>query len=366
MASTVDELNAHIAQGHAMLVFQRLDHALHTSEEEEKGQESHRHLIKRIGMEAREFLGLKRALKVDENALAILLSPTGKVLSFSTNVAEVEKDAERFETCVALAVVENSLEDTPIRRTADEWIKVCAENNGSAFTVLKGTVDRAASSSRDRAPQSVSVRKAPSVEAPVLPQGEPHQPVRVVEETKVERRRTNGVSTKVAVRFTNGAPRRILDVADTSKTQLRDIASQLDGEVESFSTDYPRKEYSLAEYGSRTLDDLELNVNPSFLAKVNGSFSVAQVPGEGIGQAAHRYFIVLYTFILSLLASIIGAIKSIFKPNTVNPPMRQGALRGATAPGGQRPSREDRKPNQYWNGDSTVFESPDDPSNGNS
>lgn len=350
----VDELNAHIAQGHPLLIYLRVDHAPHTSSGEEEKQEEY--LIKKVGLEPVEFMALKRALKVNDEATALLLSPTGKVLSCSVHMADVEKEAERFETCVAMAVIENTLEEVPVRRTADEWIKVCAEQNESAFTVLQRLTQAEGTAPAQISRNVKPVRNPPDANSPQsIPAATPS------EESGTGRKL--GKATKVAIRYSNGAPRQIIDVDNTTTMRFRDLIRRLSVNVESLTVEYPRKELTVTEHGSLTLDELNLNANPSLLAKVPGSIQNNLVAGRDAGgKSVKAYLEDIASLFIFWFMWIIGLMKSLFQPRIVHAPqaVRAGALRGPVPQATENREQEKKKPNQYWNGDSTVFESPDD------
>ena len=171
-----------------------------------------------------------------------------------------------------------------------------------------------------------------------------------------ERRFLNSLrTTRIAVTYSDGTPLQIVEFTNPEVTLFSELIAKLPGNPSSLISKYPRREYTLSEHGSKSLTELELQSNPSLMTK-------GQVIRQQ--QLRHESGKSLLKTIIDWIWSWIKWIFSLFFGRN-NDRSQEVQLPGNNNHHNRRmrdPKSLDqaKKPNQYWNGDSTVFEGPDD------
>lgn len=286
-----------------------------------------------------------------------LLSPNGKVIASSNDLDFIRRECHRLRDNM-IFVVKNKIPstNTPVisdggthkdkgsvrRKTADEWV--------TTFTAREHPPTASATLSKTSADMTIS-------EASKL-----IHPLDSVKESVEAPKGNDDTATKgtrVAIKFTDGRPRIIIDVDDittyTLNNLLRDVNEPL---ISNLVCDYPRRTFDLSNDLHKTLQELSLDSNPSLTAVVPGI-----APARSANIVSPNVMSSVFAWLLSVLTAIWEWIKLFVaggstahagRPNlrgesNVRPPRGSGGEPG-------RPTSDTRKSNQYWNGDSTVFE----------
>lgn len=271
---------------------------------------------------------------------AVLISPTGKVLAASSEESVILGACERLEYILVKTVggeEQELAEQHQIKRqSADEWVDGLKNKDQSAFKILKEVTT---------VPPSKTPRESGRADMDSETDTKP---------LSLDRKRT-----KLAVRFTDARPRVVVEVDDIHTYKLRDLLAQLnEPEIQSISCDYPRRKFDNIIDLEKTMFELGLDSNPSLTATVAGATIRGPRPAQGNGQNAAT---LLHTWILGFLSLVLESLTRLYHFLIQLIPQRavpQRHLRD-TAPASDRVP-DQRKTNQYWNGDSTVFEGPND------
>ena len=400
MDAFIDTINQRFTAGYAVLVEL---HGIDLTVQEFRSQDFPSDLVVKfeVGVEIWKWLAKKLGISLAHSFA--LISPNGKVLVSSQHGEDIQQSCDRLERVWVQTLAEekaslkeriydmnskNASRETeeevqqhvaanPRRRSADDWVMNKAVSSKTTTTTAAPAAtnhNKAANkreSTNNQAKGVAALSSQQSIPATVVPTTTT-SPLHLRDST------TTTKSTKISVKFSNGAPRKVIDVPDASKFTLSDLVAQLSENVEELVLEYPRRKFdpTSAQDGSKTIAELDLGQNPSFMAIVKDRFLRRGTAAPQQHGGAFAFVASILGWIVSLLAAIFNRIKQAF-PNAVATGQQQQQPQRALASsaGGaaaaarlrrledeqQQPQQQNKKkPNQYWNGDSTVFESPPD------
>lgn len=165
-------------------------------------------------------------------------------------------------------------------------------------------------------------------------------------------------TTTIAVRFADGITPPQTRQVDVS-TKFADLLASLPNKPTALVLSYPRKRFTLEEHGQATMLDLGLDSNPSFSVVL-----AAARPLMGAGHNARSplvsllaVFTLVWNWIMRTFSSFFTAKNGNARPPIAPPPTRQLRPQQIAA---TETKKDAKKSNEYWNGDSTVFQGPPD------
>jgi len=244
-------LNDCFVQGYTVLAYRSLtQEILQTHVEVSQGTTA------KVKVSAKDWIALLQTLSVVDRKnelVALVISPSGKVLLSSASVTEAEKGAQRFERYLAWTAIEEEDSDGtahPNRITADEWVtkRLKAGNTETQKNVQEATKKAATPSKGNLRTKSSEDRK-------------------VSEVTKTEPQMTTCRKTKVSVRCSSRQKNHVIEVNDTAKLKFSEFVATLPFKADTFILSYPRKEFSLSEHGEKNFGRARLEFEPISYSK---------------------------------------------------------------------------------------------------